>query len=1078
MDRVTSFAVAALAALAAALGTPAAAQQPARGTTPKVVLQSQPPAIEVAAWMPNGAQIVTAIGITREVFIVEADSGRIVDRLVVPAAKGAREDAPRYTALTIAPDGSRARLEGVVSDFAAGEAALPRAWDIDLWERTIRPAAPAAKATAADDPEAWLAAIVTMHEGGRSMSADAATRLLPKLPNSPDGKLRLVRSTEGLEIRPAAGGGEAVTAGATTAFQIADAALAPDGRRLAIVFDYKDADEEGRRIGTDVAIYDLLNATFARPISLEGNYGAVTWLDAGRFVVTADTQSNDRGSDDIDDQGPPSPTRIIDAATGKTLRTIPPACYVTPLSGGAFVGSVAADCRSNAGTRTGALRFDPASGQWRPFPGDLGEMSAKLRIDLIAVSPDLARIAVGFDVPAELNEGKAAKTVALFDAVTGAALSDDSFDSEGAINAIAFSPDGRSLFAATAVLQRWDYAAGNVVDLPTISLAPSLFATNGRELIAASALDAEIGRMELAGARPMPPLDLGNAVDGGFIAGKPLFWAVSAGGTLKLWDTRSWRPVISTWFFAEQRFLAVAEDGRYDTNLRPDDAPFTWLMADDPWVPLGPQTFMRDYYAPRLTEKLLRCTQAGDCGKVLPSLPPIAGLNRVLPAVEIVSITPGETPDWAVVTVEVSEGRDDEPANRKTRSGLYDLRLLRDGRVVARSPEPVPGEPPPRTLADWRKVHRVAEAGTGKPATLTFEVPLPTGASAGEIEFSAYAYNEDRVKSDTARLTYDRPRVTPRKPRAYVLTIGVDHYDEARLKLNFASADARLIGERLATVPGHEVRRLSLIGERTPGGGRRVTADMVRAALVALNGAADVNDAELKALLEGADLSAFEGATPDDLVIISFSGHGWASPSGEFYLVPADAKWPLGAALPDAETLISAEELTLWLGFIDARETIFIIDACHSGASVETAGFKPGPMGDPGLGQLAFDKGIRILAAAQGDELAQENPRLGQGLLTYALAAEGIDGEGFGRADLDRDGRILIEEWLRYPTTRLTSLSAEARAGGVAPVPMTRNFAPFNPGTTAPPKVQEPALFDFTDKPSGIALREGKGRAQ
>jgi hypothetical protein len=39
-----------------------------------------------------------------------------------------------------------------------------------------------------------------------------------------------------------------------------------------------------------------------------------------------------------------------------------------------------------------------------------------------------------------------------------------------------------------------------------------------------------------------------------------------------------------------------------------------------------------------------------------------------------------------------------------------------------------------------------------------------------------------------------------------------------------------------------------------------------------------------------------------------------------------------------------------------------IIDACHSAASFEGEGFKPGPMGSRGLGQLAYDKRIRILA--------------------------------------------------------------------------------------------------------------------
>ena len=73
------------------------------------------------------------------------------------------------------------------------------------------------------------------------------------------------------------------------------------------------------------------------------------------------------------------------------------------------------------------------------------------------------------------------------------------------------------------------------------------------------------------------------------------------------------------------------------------------------------------------------------------------------------------------------------------------------------------------------------------------------------------------------------------------------------------------------------------------------------------------------------------------------------------------------------------------LDVVDAGEMAMIIDACHSAASVTADGFRPGPMGDPGLGQLSFDKGIRILAATQADSVAMESAQLHGGLLTFAL---------------------------------------------------------------------------------------------
>ena len=253
---------------------------------------------------------------------------------------------------------------------------------------------------------------------------------------------------------------------------------------------------------------------------------------------------------------------------------------------------------------------------------------------------------------------------------------------------------------------------------------------------------------------------------------------------------------------------------------------------------------------------------------------------------------------------------------------------------------------------------------------IRFTVALPTAPGTEAADFSAYAFNDDRVKSDTAHAAYRRPAVEAAPRRAFVVTIGIDAYDDPRLKLNFSANDARLVADRLAAIPDYEVHRLSLAGATgADGKTTRVTRADIVALLASLTG-------------DGPD-----AARPDDIVIISFSGHGWADPAGNFYLFPADRVWPAGAAAPDLATLISSGDLAQLLLPVRAAEITLVIDACHSAASVAASGFKPGPMGDAGLGQLAFDKGIRILAASQADDVALESAVLRQGLLTFALAS-------------------------------------------------------------------------------------------
>ena len=514
----------------------------------------------------------------------------------------------------------------------------------------------------------------------------------------------------------------------------------------------------------------------------------------------------------------------------------------------------------------------------------------------------------------------------------------------------------------------------------------------------------------------------------------------------------------------------MTPEGRYDTNLGPDAASFRWLMPDAPFQSLAPQTFMRDYFEPRLAQRLFDCTTARDCTSVLKPLPAMADLNRVLPSVRIVDVRPGETEGEAIVSVEAEEGEDPRATNGKTRSGVYNLRLFRDGRLVAQAPdEPARGM---RDLDAWRRLNRAPAPDSAGVHRWEFAVPLPTGPGSERQVFSAYAFNEDRVKSDTARFEWTGPPTVPRGPRAFVVTIGIDAYDESRLALQFAAADADLLGLRLAAIPGYRTRRVALAGRKDgDGGSPRVTRAAIRDLLSILAGA-DRGDALAALAAIGVDASPLDRSTPDDVVILTFSGHGWADGNGNFHLVPADAMWPDPAAVPDPEHLVSAADLSDWLRPIQAADIAFVIDACHSAASVEAGGFKPGPMGDAGLGQLAFDKGIRILAATQADDVAFEDPVLRQGLLTYALAGEGLTESG-GKADLDGDGRIRLDEWLLYASRRLPSLSEDVRVGRfTGPASGARGFVLLDAAPARRPRVQEPALFDFTGGPSTVVLRE------
>jgi uncharacterized caspase-like protein len=229
---------------------------------------------------------------------------------------------------------------------------------------------------------------------------------------------------------------------------------------------------------------------------------------------------------------------------------------------------------------------------------------------------------------------------------------------------------------------------------------------------------------------------------------------------------------------------------------------------------------------------------------------------------------------------------------------------------------------------------------------------------------------------------------------------------------------------------------------------------------------------------------SIQRARPDDLVMIFFSTHGDTDNSGNFYLLPYDigetelcSNKPLSNEEYDLVLTrsISSDHLSQWLRTVDAGEMIMIIDACHSAAAIESGEFKPGPMGSRGLGQLAYDKRMKILVATQAHSVALEYPELSQSVLSYMLTKEGIEDQ---RADFSpEDQVVLTSEWLLYGETRVPKWYEEKESEQAK---QSQDFArkqlkPANKRlvhNVTTTESQVPSLFDFTrNKHNSVLFR-------
>jgi uncharacterized caspase-like protein len=215
----------------------------------------------------------------------------------------------------------------------------------------------------------------------------------------------------------------------------------------------------------------------------------------------------------------------------------------------------------------------------------------------------------------------------------------------------------------------------------------------------------------------------------------------------------------------------------------------------------------------------------------------------------------------------------------------------------------------------------------------------------------------------------------------------VNSYADPSRDLSFAANDARALAAALGHIDGFEVVPISLISNSASSNDSAPATKANIHAVLDLLGGNRNHDLDQLANKPGRRFDQIDKASPDDIIIFSFSGHGFSDQGDRFYLVPSDSG--VNETI-DPRKLVSVDDIAAWTKNIDAGAIIMIIDACYSGAEIPK-NFKPGPMGDRGFGQIAYDKGMLILTATQANDVALESARLQHGLLTYALVQDGLN---------------------------------------------------------------------------------------
>jgi Caspase domain len=198
----------------------------------------------------------------------------------------------------------------------------------------------------------------------------------------------------------------------------------------------------------------------------------------------------------------------------------------------------------------------------------------------------------------------------------------------------------------------------------------------------------------------------------------------------------------------------------------------------------------------------------------------------------------------------------------------------------------------------------------------------------------------------------------------FAVLVGNNEGQGGDAQLRFAESDTARLGELLARLGGFDTGGTVVLLARS--------ADELQRSI--------------------ADLAARLRSTPgENLVLVYYSGH-------------ADAQ-----ALHMGTSVFSLVQLRETVNALPAATRVLILDACQAGVLTRAKGGRPGPGFEIDLGKSEATKGLAILAASSGSELAQESDQLRASVFTHYLDV-GLS----GLADRNRDGNVSLGEVFDY----------------------------------------------------------------
>ncbi|MGW6444181.1 caspase family protein [Lentzea sp. NPDC055074] len=168
----------------------------------------------------------------------------------------------------------------------------------------------------------------------------------------------------------------------------------------------------------------------------------------------------------------------------------------------------------------------------------------------------------------------------------------------------------------------------------------------------------------------------------------------------------------------------------------------------------------------------------------------------------------------------------------------------------------------------------------------------------------------------------------------------------------------------------------------------------------------------------------FADRTPDDLLVLHFSGHGVKDEAGELHFATSSTKLTRLAG-----TAVSADFVARRMNRSRSRRVVLLLDCCYSGAFGRGMVARAG--GSVGLEEQFGGSGRAVITASSSMEYAFEGAAVadsseGEPSVFTSALVEGLES---GDADRDQDGHVGLDELYDYVYDRVRRVTPHQTPG-------------------------------------------------